>query len=273
MIPIVHTTQEIYHVIPTNGSMPVMVQCSDWEDYICKYKSPGFQPLVKEFLASQFLKIWEIPTPEIAFVQFELGHLPQHKITNRQNFKQFESLCFGSKVMKNVDDFSPDLMKAAPASKMDRMLEDFIRVAAFDIWLGNDDRTPNNPNLLIQLDQDRQRRLVAIDHAALFNTGFLERPLYELSLEDSILYAPLFNQLFRHSRKGRWILQDELKHFQTAVAKCHSNLQSIISQIPTDWLPGKLDFETKCQSALFAPDWIKRVRDTLCTFVASSEKP
>jgi len=47
----IHSIQEIYEVIQTNGSMPVRVMCSDMEEFICKYQSPNFNPLVKELVS------------------------------------------------------------------------------------------------------------------------------------------------------------------------------------------------------------------------------
>lgn len=264
----VSSIQEIYEVIQTNGSLPVRVMCSDLEEYICKYQSPNFNSLVKELVASCFLNLWQIPTPYIALVEIKKEHIPLFKLEKRQSQHQFDEVCFGSRVMKNTEVCTPAFMNSTNVKNLESLKADFLKIALFDIWMANDDRTPNNPNLLITPDSNQQMRFVAIDHAATFNTGFLERPLYELSFEDSILYSTLFSSMFRNSNKGKQMAEDAIQTFYQSVNDCEKELPFILDCIPRAWLSNPPHFLSRCRSALFSANWLKAVEITFRNFVA-----
>jgi len=261
------SVQPIDKVLETQGSQPVEVLCSDFHSYICKYRSPSPQMLVKEFLASHFLSIWGILTPEIALVKIFPQHLPLNKLGSRQSLQDFSGFCFGSRIMANVEDMRPDF--AVNSLHLDKTIHrtDWLQIALFDIWLANEDRTSNNLNLLLQGFEAGPRRLVAIDHAAIFNTGFLIRELVPLTLEDSILYAPIVHSLFKKSLKSREEVERILVHFESVIPLCKNELGNIIEAIPDDWLNNKSNFLERCTKSLFSEEWLKTVSNTFRTFV------
>jgi hypothetical protein len=265
-IPILHSIQSIDRVIQTDGSQPVEVLCSDFRSYICKYLRPSPQLLVKEFISNRFLHHWNILTPEIAFVQISQNHLPLDRLGRRQNLQDFESVCFGSKIMDNSDDFRRDLaMEGTPnPSSIHRM--DWLRICLFDIWVCNEDRTQNNPNLLLIGLEKGPRRLAAIDHANIFNSGFLSRNLVPLTLEDSLLYAPITHCLYKKSPKTREEIESILADFRVCIVLCNSSLDGIIELIPDTWLSEKSLFKDKCRSIIFSEEWIQSVEFTFRTF-------
>jgi len=195
-------------------------------------------------------------------------HIPIEKLEKRQSQHQFDTICFGSKVRHDVYDCTPYFLNSKEALSGIGLKVDFLRIALFDIWMANDDRTPNNPNLLISLDSGKQKRFVAIDHAATFNTGFLERPLYELSWEDSILYAPLFAAIFQNTNKDLQVVEYTLQAFYRYVQICENELPSILNSIPVDWLSNPHLYLSRCKSALFSGNWLKTVENTFRTFVS-----
>ncbi len=58
----------------TLGSAPVLVLCNDFKRYVCKYAGRDTSELVREYLANRFLQIWEIPTPNCAWVKIEAAY-------------------------------------------------------------------------------------------------------------------------------------------------------------------------------------------------------
>ena len=57
---------------------PVLITCDDMESYVCKYHtgSGNSMSLFCEYLASAFLKIWGLHTPDSAFVRINREHIP-----------------------------------------------------------------------------------------------------------------------------------------------------------------------------------------------------
>jgi hypothetical protein len=270
MTNILNSIQEIYEVIQTNGSMPVRVMCSDMKEYICKYSNPTCSQLVKELIASKFLKIWGIHTPEVALVKIHPHHLPQQKLERRQSLRQFEKLCFGSLVMPNTEICTPIQMNARANVQNPGLKEDILKIALFDIWMANDDRTLNNPNLLMMIGSEQEKRFVAIDHAAVFNTGFLDRPLYEQSFEDSLLYAPWIQSMFSNTRQEHLLFENTIQFFHQAVENCKNQLPSIVASIPGEWLAEPEVFQERCSNALFSASWLHSVEDSFRTFAPLS---
>jgi hypothetical protein len=68
----------------TGGSKPVKVFCNDWNDYVCKYfTGKGFASgLFNEYLATSFLKLWNVNVPDFAFVRVQKDHLDVSALPN-----------------------------------------------------------------------------------------------------------------------------------------------------------------------------------------------
>ena len=58
------------------GEEPVLVMCSDKKNYVCKYMrtSSASYKLSCELIGSMMAMAWELPTPQVAFVNIKQGH-------------------------------------------------------------------------------------------------------------------------------------------------------------------------------------------------------
>lgn len=145
-----HSIEAIHRVFPTNGSRPVLVTCDDFEDYVCKYRF--VDQLLNEFLASEFLRLWDVPTPETCFVRVKSDHVPREVWPEGARPPLFEKECFGSKYLPSAIEVSDSLTTLATVPGDARKIKnraDFLKIAIFDLWMANEDRTGNNYNLLL----------------------------------------------------------------------------------------------------------------------------
>ena len=166
----------------TGGSRPVKVFCSDMEYYVCKYfqgTGPAYS-LFKEFIASAFLKIWQLPVPAFAFIRIKEEHIVQTGYPKHW----FEKPAAGSLYLghcKEVDKFFIQL-PSLPKDQIDTY-GTFLRTGLFDIWVSNEDRNFNNTNLLFD---PAKRIFIPIDHVQIFNGNNMDKKSDLITKEESI---------------------------------------------------------------------------------------
>ncbi|NVN95226.1 MAG: hypothetical protein HXX18_08085 [Bacteroidetes bacterium] len=259
-IKYLHSITEIKkeHCYETGGSKPLRVFCSDLNYYVCKYhKDAGFPfHLFNEYIAASFLQIWTLAVPEFAFVQINKTHTLQTAYPHYY----FETIGFGSKYMgdfKEVD----KLFIETPVIKKDNETgrNSFLRIALFDIWLSNEDRSFNNFNLLYNF---KENIFVPIDHASCFNGNNLDKEPYLITHNESILSSPFLNRFFdrnlqTNSNNIRLSIIDE---FKINVSRCHDELDNILSETPLSW-KADTDFLRDRLFFLFSEQWTKACLD------------
>ncbi|MEO0058419.1 MAG: hypothetical protein RLZZ312_66, partial [Bacteroidota bacterium] len=96
-----HSIAPIQTYYKTLGSAPVLVLCNDFKQYICKYADRETSALVREYVASRFLQIWEVPTPKPVWVRVKQAHNEQKTLIAD---KYFQKNCFGSEYLHDVID-------------------------------------------------------------------------------------------------------------------------------------------------------------------------
>ncbi|MGB0929973.1 MAG: HipA family kinase [Chitinophagales bacterium] len=130
--------------IPTDGHSPLKFVCTDGEIYFCKYrvsaKMVEIDCLVYEVICSILLRELGIPTPEIAFVEvmkdsYDKGSLDRNRLYTKPGIT-----CFGSKELANAQ-LVTELDKISREEDFEayRNPQDLIRIAIFDLWVGNTD--------------------------------------------------------------------------------------------------------------------------------------
>ena len=147
------------------GDKPVLVQCEDLNDYVCKHNQ-GQTPCKKlfaEFLAYNLLSIMGVKLPAFSFIEVKVEHINSPSgVCQPQFFKELD--CFGTLHLKEALEWS-----AFPFDKKDlkkiKNQEDIFSIAWCDIWLANEDRSWNNFNLLMSPENDGWY-IVPIDHGA-----------------------------------------------------------------------------------------------------------
>ena len=228
----------------TRGSHPSLFDCSDGNRYVVKnsQQERNYRHLINEFIASQLSQLANISTPEPAFVDIIQSILPdEYKFSSGRP----SGLGFGSqflagtvKAITNVD-FIISLTK----HKNDEIVEDFIKICAFDIWLRNADRIINNPNLLVQ-EVGKRIRLFAIDHSSIFselNYLAIEKEIDEFpSVGENLIDGELFSRLYYRYGLFFGKIKREICNAITNIPV--NDIENIIGSIPNEW---KISIEEK----------------------------
>jgi len=232
------------------GSRPMRLYGSDFKHYIAKFGKP--HDLLNELIAARFCALWDIRVPPSAFIRILPEHLPAGFDKRR-----FEQLGFGSEYLEYAQEFTNFILTWKNSDyDIGRIVNrgDFLRIGLFDLWLANDDRNYNNPNLLIQPQNDGFY-LVAIDHVNIFNGNALPRGLYHESKESSILCSPYMPLLFRINDKFKNTLNLLGLEFEELVEKCRKALPSLLQEVPAEWGIDIAQQEEQMRQ-LFTAEWI-----------------
>ena len=254
-----NSISSIVRVIPTTGSMPVVVMAEDYEDYACKYDSKG--KLINEYLAHQFLEIWGLNTFPAAFVQISPDHIPDNILNGRIQRPMFEKPSFGLRYDNDAGEINEALIGLRNESYELKKFPnrfDLINIGLFDLWLANDDRNQNY-NLLT-----RGNEFVPIDHSTIFDGNRLGEKLSQLTWEDSILHTDLA-KTFLNSRQKREKRHNELlAQFPTFVANCRRALPVLIETLPVEWCDNKTELEQNILVSVMDNEiWLQQ---TIATF-------
>jgi hypothetical protein len=243
-------------------SRPFRVLCNDYKHYVAKF-GRGYD-LLHEYLSARFCNCWNIPTPEYAFVNLNIDHLPVG-----YNRKKFNTEGFGSEFLEHAQELSQFLMTWKDNQyELGRICnkEDLIKIGLFDLWIGNEDRNHNNANLLLQPRHDGYY-FIAIDHVNIFNTGTLDKGLVCLSEDESILKSEYIRLLFKSNDKLKLILNKAETDFIQFVKNCKKELTTILNNVPVSW---KIDIQlqTKQMECLFSEAWAQEILSNFRLYIA-----
>ncbi len=261
-------TIESIHSVYETGSRPVLVTCDDRNWWVCK---SGYQPSVifNELIAAQFAKIWRIRVPDSALIQVQEEHVPAEFIPFIQK-SWFKKECFGSiysETAKEFDHATLPMFKDRNFRNKFRNKSDFLKIALFDIWLGNEDRNYNNFNLLFDVGKDGYYHFFAIDHGAIFNTSSLDYGMCQLTEDDSILKTDLAKVLFSKDTATHRIVNELIEMYYLCTLDCKNRLPEILSLVPQSWNLDMKDLERKISDALFSDQWLASCEDTFRDFI------
>ena len=256
-VPHLQSISEILpeHRYQTGGSRPVRVFCSDMNDYVCKYSTGGgFQAkLFNEYIAACFLRLWNLPVPEIAFVDVKTQHLQQTGYPP----VYFSAPCFGSKFngyLKEIDNFfiADTLLKKIDLQE----IISFLKIGLFDIWLCNEDRHQGNYILLFDIQTDC---FVPIDHVCCFNSCNIHKNPELISDREYILSSPIMFQIFSRTlqQKRREIRLIVVEQFKTFLSSCYEEINNILNNTPLAWNPDK-EFIRQRLLYFFSENWINQ---------------
>lgn len=235
------------------GETPVLVMCSDKNEYICKYMrslSSAYK-LVCEFVGAHFVEKWGICSPEMSLVLIKAEHWSNFLSTNCIR----TAPTLGYQMLDGVVDITQTTFSHIQLSK--KVLIQLLKIALFDFWVANEDRTYNNANLLYDVKHDN---LVSIDYGGILNTSTFEYPMSQLTMTDTILYAEIFKQF-----KNR-IAKDEIRtialnlegFYKKSIDNCRFALEDTLSGIPLEWKVDNNVIRNKLMQ-LFDKVWIDKV--------------
>ena len=251
MIPHLSSIKQIEKQYNT-GDLPVLVVCSDREAYICKYmpSSNSAFKLACELVGAMMANAWNIESPATAFIRIEATHWAgihtPHNLT---------APAWGYKKLDNVVDITPTTCNIVKNTT--ELLLQLLKIALFDFWIANEDRTYNNANLLYDIIEEK---LVSIDYGGIFNTSTFEYPLSQLTMTDTILYADLFRHLAQNKDKDD--ILNMAKGMRSNYDKCIKNskqeIKEILNKIPNEWNISKTIVELKLNE-LTNSEWTEAV--------------
>ncbi len=242
-----HSIQEI-SVTYSTGDAPVLVLCSDTQQYICKYMRPNATIAYKlacEFIGTTFAELWQIDTPPLAIVTIQ----PAHWVTT--NVQHSFSPAIGFKKIDGVMDITPTTFRQTAANK--HTLYQLLKIALFDFWCANEDRTYNNANLLYNIENDK---FISIDYGGILNNVTFDFPLSQLTETDSILCADVFAHIVKAVSDNQLIIlvQRLEANYQMCIKRCQRYKNAIL-QLPPKWNVPPSKVATKIDE-LLSEQWV-----------------
>ncbi|WEK36022.1 MAG: hypothetical protein P0Y53_00790 [Candidatus Pseudobacter hemicellulosilyticus] len=234
-----------------------MVHASDLNFYYCKYHGHvgAAHKLFKEYLIASFLECWEFRRVPIGLIQVLPEHIPQNLGIVR---KSFDVPSFGLQEIQGVADLSKInedvLVNARPKRELKN---DLLKLAFFDIWTCNEDRSSGNYNILYK-HVDGEYVIYPIDHEACFNHGNFERGLTPITYEDNLIYSTLFYKLFHKGElKNKDNLEGLKERFYLYSRNCGKKVGKILQEIPQSWDINIVKKEGELKQFLLNDDWFE----------------
>lgn len=240
---------QIIDFISTEGSGPI--QIIDKEDNIYFAKTTdlfGFpnSEMINEVLGVYFSKLWGLNVAEPCLVNIPKSIVEDfisrdgNILPDRYKKTDFDNtLFFGVKEIQNtieIEQYIKGLTLRRDFNLFNEPL-DLIKIGIMDMWLGNQDRKPKNPNILITTSFNEKFDFIPIDHAACFgyHRQYKITKSIHLTLLDneSILSTGLAASILKFSKNNELSLLP--KTIQECFTKCIDNSEFILNQIPSEW--------------------------------------
>ena len=248
-----HSIQDVSKQYNT-GDLPVLVLCSDKQQYICKYVRPNATisyKLACEYMGVVFADAWNINTPPFALVQIMPVHWASMTVSHSSS-----APAIGFKKIDGVIDITPTSYRQVEANVA--TLYQLLKIALFDFWIANEDRTYNNANLLYQIENEQ---LISIDYGGILNNVTFDFPLSRLTETDSILGADIFTHIIKSISPEQ--LGKAVKRLEKDYSQCiHRSKQQvgILADMPKEWAVPATKIQNKVEE-LFSPKWINETWD------------
>jgi len=238
--PIIHlTATSLKEELRTTGNSPIKVIGSDYNMYVAKNsknKNPATD-MINEVLAHYFLKLWHIPTPDIALISIDPLHLlPEYSNNHRPHY--YNNEVFASKWVNHSVDSSImfEINKKKDYDKFNNP-EILFSIGLFDIWVENDDRKPTNHNLLFQTINGKQN-IIPIDHSFIFSTmnyNDLDPTTFSPIENENIFVSSLGGSLKRYKKKNKKWQPINRDYFYLCIQNCRQEYANIVANIPANW--------------------------------------
>lgn len=239
---------------------PILVHANDFNFYVCKYNTSSLRAnmLFREWMCSSFLKLWKLNVPDFNVIQLQKHHNP-----DLIQWIHNDMPCFGAlynNEYREVDAFISGMTRAQRMKFRNKT--DVLKIILFDYWISNEDRSHNNYNLMLHLENGNYK-IIPIDGGSVFHTGNQDKENYTLSIEESILSSPLLFSLFYKKELHDLVLFKALKdYYYFCVQSCKELFENIINQVPSSWQINKQAEVQNLEQFLFRDKWINEVWQT-----------
>jgi hypothetical protein len=237
--------QRIIDEVETEGSGPLLIEANDDSLYYAKasFQFPTCFEVINELFCAYVAQTWELKVPLFALMTIpssvvDVYESEKKPLSVRYSKRPFDEVVFfASKKLRNFTEFE-SYIKGVDKKDFKLFLAplDIIKIGILDLWIGNKDRQPKNPNILINVADDGFD-FCPIDHAA----AFCYCPNYKvvnnsfLFLEDRfrILTAPLVKSIAQHSPPAS--VQNLKNEILLNMQATLDNLDFIFEQFPVSW--------------------------------------
>ncbi|QDK78324.1 hypothetical protein EXU85_06805 [Spirosoma sp. KCTC 42546] len=239
--------ETIVKEISTEGSSPLLILADNGEQYIAK-TTPSQVPLVElinEVLCAYWARCWELAIPSFALVHISQS-LADHYRTEKgllsaryDNCAFSEQLFFGSRAVPcqvELDDYFSGPYHQSQMHYFSNPL-DLLKIGVFDQWIGNFDRKPDNPNVLLTQRSDGLLDFSPIDHTAAFGYAINHR-----QVRDELLYREPKKWLLSHDFVRAIAkftppetISDLQPNISTGMEVALDNMDFVFEQIPKSW--------------------------------------
>lgn len=265
---------ETYHSIAPavqqlqTANRPLQMLCDDpdlrlWVVKAAHNRFPAYK-LAKELIGYRFAEIWSIKQPMAALIKVDPAHIKHLEIDP----SPYSIPCFGSRFRPNRLDWDKFIRFSDRWFIRDFTgFEDLLRIALFDLWIGNEDRFHQNHNLLLESDE-KKTNVLAIDHEAILNaTDSNHNVIFtdsEMMLPDeyyNLLSSPSVQHVLQGFAEKQEYCSQLTREFPRWIELCKSRMSNIFAEMPLEWEMPKVEIIEYLQRELFKPSWIEMVSE------------
>lgn len=237
----------ITNELTTEGSRPLQVLADDGEIYVAKTTTAAvpYVEVINEVVCGYLAQCWGLAVPPFALVNIGKSVVDsyerrQKRLSDRYaNYPFDERLFFGSRWIGNQVEL--DAYFAGPHHPGQMQLfhapTDLLKIGVFDLWVGNFDRKPENPNILLSSRDNERFGFCPIDHTAAFayltNYQDVREALFARDPKKCILSHHFVRAIAKFTPPEQISsLHDDILNGMTIALE---NMDFIFSQVPPAW--------------------------------------
>lgn len=267
-LKMLHSIQNIEKIFDT-GDKPVLVECSDLNAYVCKHNN-GRTPAMKlfvEWISHGLLSGFQVPLASRELVQIKQEHVIGTANCQPVFFKNMP--LFATRFLEEALEWSQFNLKD---QKLITNKNDLIKIAIFDLWMGNEDRSFNNFNLLTH-STEKGLEIVPIDHGACLNSLMFsdQRKLHGISYNESLIDTDEFRILVKPILKNLKDADDFINSLYVCMPESKKIYDEQVLAIPKEWNIPK-SFIDELRENLFHKEWLSETKSHFLSYIKSSLK-
>ena len=251
------------------GDKPVLVECEDFNSYVCKHNHGQniSTKLFAEWISHILMEAIGISVAPKELVCIKEEHIEASSNCQPAFFKNIP--LFATKYLDESLELSQFNLKDI---KLITNKLDLAKIAFFDLWLANEDRSWNNFNLLIN-PIDKGWVIVPIDHGACFNSLMFskENNLVEIGDCDSLIGSEEFRTLVKSELKSVKHVNDFVETLYLRIPELEKIYDEQVLAIPKEWNIPK-SYINALKVNLFQKSWLIETKFQFLSFTKSSLK-
>jgi hypothetical protein len=253
--------------VPTEGHSPLKIIANDYCQYYIKNtrgKKPDFN-IINEFLCHYLLRLWQIPTPDIAAIKLVPDRLPDN-LSQWHKKHYYNTITFGSKRVANSTELNMFIETQGKVElKKIANPEIIVKLGLFDIWVENTDRKPTNSNILL-VSNSKLFEIWAIDNAFTFDSLSYNNLYMGITntYDQNILYTDFARSIIKiYSKQQDWV-ESLREYFYICTKSCQQFYGEIVNNLPQE-LGFTDDLQEALKNFLFNETRNKQVFDEFLT--------